>query len=788
MELMENTPDTSTVDSAQHGQPRQQQRDPNASTVLIFYGCLALGVVCVVKILGVKVIVVLLAVVYLLVRWFARFNTFRMAGYFSRLFLENEINSEYAKSTLKCVTSVLEHINSIGKPSDFSAATRKSLSKASSSLVMLTGLERNYELMGISAHRENGGAGSDGRVGEREGKRNVREDIRDMVKLIQSAKINVGGVAGSAKLSQIFDKDFFAQISMRNVSFEKREDLEEITKLGNRIKAHCTEIREKKGKINSIKKLFSKKDFGTLHELRLELISKYPSVRVSIKVDSCSTIDAIVVLPEKTGLTEAEQDDRMFRMEKQIRDSRLLEGLISEKSDIDLERMASMYPTEVKDLTIAVYCLPNAGVFELSAIGDSTMLDNLTKNGVPLLMWNYRGYGYSTGSPSMQNLINDGKTIARFAKHGLGCSKLMVYGRSIGGHVAKALCDEADLLIIDRSFSSISMVPRIMFEARWIQFGFDMLLDNFHINVDKLFHSPCKKLVFVDPCNDEVITYMNSLAVGITAEACDTYLKRRHVDLEAEAGITSKSLYHHIPFYRKWANARFQGKYFDWVLTSMDASYAIFSPSEMLEMYTTLKAICLGLRYHLKSKEDQAVDQLLINVFGSKDRDHLNNSSSSLNSSYDDEEAQTNHQDLNSTSASSTAPSQFNQSNFHWDSYIEMLNSTVDGNNILKDLYKALAEVQAGGLYLCELLSKTTGEMGYELFQCLWLNMFVWGDASRATLYSSTYRDCLEREIAVLERVDRGIREAGERMIGLSDGRARGWIADTKKVRRMVLS
>ena len=75
--------------------------------------------------------------------------------------------------------------------------------------------------------------------------------------------------------------------------------------------------------------------------------------------------------------------------------------------------------------------------------------------------------------------MEDGLNLAKLIKHGLGASKLYVYGRSLGGHVAKALAYESDFLIIDRSFSSISMVPRLVMGHACVQFVYDLLIENF---------------------------------------------------------------------------------------------------------------------------------------------------------------------------------------------------------------------------------------------------------------------------------------------------------------------
>ncbi|HNY10478.1 MAG TPA: alpha/beta hydrolase, partial [Candidatus Wallbacteria bacterium] len=81
------------------------------------------------------------------------------------------------------------------------------------------------------------------------------------------------------------------------------------------------------------------------------------------------------------------------------------------------------------------------------------------KLGVNIFLYDYRGYGESTGSPSIGNFYSDAETaynhflnIAGVKKH-----KIIIYGRSLGGAAAVYLASKFDCyrLITESTFSSV---------------------------------------------------------------------------------------------------------------------------------------------------------------------------------------------------------------------------------------------------------------------------------------------------------------------------------------------
>ena len=85
--------------------------------------------------------------------------------------------------------------------------------------------------------------------------------------------------------------------------------------------------------------------------------------------------------------------------------------------------------------------------------------------GYHVILWNYRGYGQSTGNPTIcKSQIDSSKVFDFYRQKGYDIQ--VVHGYSIGGAAAVGLFDKTpeenlsnvDILIIDRSFSSIGEV------------------------------------------------------------------------------------------------------------------------------------------------------------------------------------------------------------------------------------------------------------------------------------------------------------------------------------------
>lgn len=114
-------------------------------------------------------------------------------------------------------------------------------------------------------------------------------------------------------------------------------------------------------------------------------------------------------------------------------------------------------------LATFLFCHGNAG-------NVSHRLENvarLLQTGFQVLLFDYRGYGHSSGRPSEQGLYRDVATawthlVERADTAG---APRIIFGRSLGGAVAMHLATRvgADALIIESTFTSINTLARLIF-------------------------------------------------------------------------------------------------------------------------------------------------------------------------------------------------------------------------------------------------------------------------------------------------------------------------------------
>ncbi|KAL4434871.1 hypothetical protein ABPG74_021210 [Tetrahymena malaccensis] len=163
-----------------------------------------------------------------------------------------------------------------------------------------------------------------------------------------------------------------------------------------------------------------------------------------------------------------------------------------------------------------IYCNGNAGLYEFNYFIDDWTQQVVQDYEINIVFWSYRGYGYSTGSPSIQNVCKDVESVYDYVKDVEKISKIGVYGTSLGGLVAAHLGAhrKVDFLYVDRSFSCISDI------AYFTMFRVFKFVIRFLTNYDlwspfNYVNANCYKAISYDP-NDEAIGYMSSMMNGVS--------------------------------------------------------------------------------------------------------------------------------------------------------------------------------------------------------------------------------------------------------------------------------
>ena len=137
---------------------------------------------------------------------------------------------------------------------------------------------------------------------------------------------------------------------------------------------------------------------------------------------------------------------------------------------------------------IVLYAHGNAGNVALWSDVGSQWRRELA---VSILVFDYRGYGRSEGTPSEAGLMSDGRAARKWLAHRAGIAEpqIVLAGRSIGGGVAVDMAvDGARGLILERTFTSVPDVAAVLYP--WLPTK--LLMRNRYDSLSKIknYHGP----------------------------------------------------------------------------------------------------------------------------------------------------------------------------------------------------------------------------------------------------------------------------------------------------------
>jgi fermentation-respiration switch protein FrsA (DUF1100 family) len=152
------------------------------------------------------------------------------------------------------------------------------------------------------------------------------------------------------------------------------------------------------------------------------------------------------------------------------------------------------------DSPVLLFCHGNAGNI-------THRLDKLLifrRAGASVLLYDYRGYGASTGSPSEQGTYRDAEAAYRWLveEKGVAPGRIVLYGESLGAAVAVeiSLRHKAAGLILDSAFTSTADMGRLLLP--FLPIG--PLIRNRYESLAKIPKVPCPVLVMHNPQDDIV--------------------------------------------------------------------------------------------------------------------------------------------------------------------------------------------------------------------------------------------------------------------------------------------
>lgn len=163
------------------------------------------------------------------------------------------------------------------------------------------------------------------------------------------------------------------------------------------------------------------------------------------------------------------------------------------------ERVHGWYaPPPDETAPVVLFCHGNAGNISHRL----ETLRFLTDLGAGVLLFDYRGYGRSDGSPGEREAYADATACYEWlaGEQGVGAGRIVIFGRSLGGAVAVDLATRMPCrgVVVESSFTSIDDMSRKMFRfmpVRWfLRYSF--------ASVEKIGNVRCPVLVTHSPEDD----------------------------------------------------------------------------------------------------------------------------------------------------------------------------------------------------------------------------------------------------------------------------------------------
>ncbi|MBF0158470.1 MAG: alpha/beta fold hydrolase [Magnetococcales bacterium] len=173
---------------------------------------------------------------------------------------------------------------------------------------------------------------------------------------------------------------------------------------------------------------------------------------------------------------------------------------------------------------VVLFCHGNSGNMSDPAVADRTKL--LHELGLGVLLFDYRGYGTSQGSPSETGSYRDGEAALHFLVHEkkIPVQNILVYGHSLGGGIASWLAVQQPTrgLILEGSFTSIEDMAEERYPylpVRWLA----------RIHYNNLERMPWLRapLLLIHSREDEVVAWTHGQRLFAAAREPKTWLEMR---------------------------------------------------------------------------------------------------------------------------------------------------------------------------------------------------------------------------------------------------------------------
>lgn len=217
------------------------------------------------------------------------------------------------------------------------------------------------------------------------------------------------------------------------------------------------------------------------------------------------------------------QDKLVYFPDRQIEATPKLIGLAYEPVTLSTEdglRLSAWFVPVEPARGVLLFCHGNA--VNISHLLDSVQI--FYRLGLSTLVFDYRGYGQSEGTPSEQGTYQDAEAAWRYLveQQGIELNRIIIYGHSLGGSVASWLGSQhpSAALVIDSSFTSVADVGAAVYRYLPVR-----LLSRFQYNTRENLQKVRSPVLIIHSREDELIPYSHGLELFRSAPDPKAFLE-----------------------------------------------------------------------------------------------------------------------------------------------------------------------------------------------------------------------------------------------------------------------
>ncbi|EAR92059.2 alpha/beta hydrolase family protein (macronuclear) [Tetrahymena thermophila SB210] len=416
-------------------------------------------------------ILIILYGIYRNLRMICRFIAFPGSFFLMKRSVENNYCKTFAKRGLMKVQKLLEIVECmLDSTEDIDMIyNQNTCSEICTIKQNLTGLSQTFNFMGETYNLD-------------KDQRNIQVILSKIVTLFSQIKYeDRENDNRQYQLDNLLDNPMLLSKLIKSKSMiSERQDLEELQRQLQKMEVIYLDLLEQKPIDKRIHRWMYNKTLGSLDQLRSDIEQQFDSKRLFLKSFDNKIIDCLIIYGDASNLqTEV--------------------------------------TNKIKELPTLIYCNPNAGYYE-SLFYESDWIEYYISKGINLVVYNYRGYGCSEGTPTPQNLFKDCECLVDYLRQDLQAGQIGIHGQSIGGMVACYVANSKKLnfLLADRTFAQFSDIANYAYGSK-VKSLFRMLVD-WDFQMSSFFvKADCYKLISFD-LKDEVIPYMASLKNGVSKD------------------------------------------------------------------------------------------------------------------------------------------------------------------------------------------------------------------------------------------------------------------------------